>query len=133
MAGNAAEYAERGTLVFLNSPSLLVIVTWARHGAIMGDTFLIVDSIIDFSAGSKRIKLASVVACIGFFEVTRQLIRAWLRELIKAFFNDVGGARPDAKRHSFVRQGRFHIILYLMVPIAMIIVNEKLLRRIEEL
>ena len=99
----------------------------------MGDTFLIVDSIIDFSTGSKRIKLASVVARIGFFEVTRQLVRAWLRELIEAFFNDVGGARPDAKRDSFVRQGRLHIILYLMVPIAMFIVNEKLLRRIEEL
>ena len=99
----------------------------------MGDTFLIVDSIIDFSTGSKRIKLASVVARIGFFEVAWQLVRAWLRELIEAFFNDVGCARPDTKRHSFVRQGRLHIILYLMVPIAMFIVNEKLLRRIEEL
>ena len=99
----------------------------------MGDTFLIVDSIIDFSTCSKRIKLASVVARIGFFEVAWQLVRTWLRELIEVFFNDVGGARPDTERHSFARQGRLHIVLYLMVPIAMFIVNEKLFRRIEEL
>ena len=49
------------------------------------------------------------------------------------FLYDVWGARPDAKRDGLIRQSRLHIILYLMVPIVIIIVNEKLLRRIEEL
>ena len=133
MTRDAAEYAERGTLVLLDSLSLLVIVTWTGHGAIVRDTFFIVDSIIDFSTSSKRIKFALVLGCIGFFEIAWQFVCTWLREFVEAFSYDVGGARPDAKRDGLIRQSRLHIILYLMVPIVMIIVNEKLLRRIEEL
>ena len=100
---DAAEYAERGTLVLLDGSGLLVIGARAGQGAIMRDTFLIVDSIIDFSAGSKRIDLARVVRRIGFFEIAWQFVLAWLRELIEVFLYDVGGAWPDAKRDSFVR------------------------------
>ena len=61
---DAAEYTERGTLVLPNSLSLLVIVTWTGNRAIMRDTFLIVDSIIDFSASSKRIKFIAFLKVI---------------------------------------------------------------------
>ena len=103
---DAAEYTERGTLVLLNSLSLLVIVTWTGNRAIMRDTFLIVDSIIDFSASSKRVKFTLVLGCIWFFEIAWQFICTWLREFVEAFSYDVGSARPDAKRYGLICQSR---------------------------
>ena len=67
---DATEDAKRGTLILLDSLCLLIIMAWAGNGTIMRDTFLIVDSIIDFSSSSKRIKLASIIRRIWFFEVT---------------------------------------------------------------
>ena len=105
LARDAAEYAERGTLVLLDGLGFLVVGAWAGQGAIMGDAFLIVDSIINFPAGAERIELARVVRRIGFFEVAWKFVRARLRELVEVLLYDVGGTRPDPKRDSFVREG----------------------------
>lgn len=80
----SAKHGERLASVFLNRPSFLIVVAWARDGSIMWHPLLPINTIIGFARSAKRKLFACIIACLRFLEVARQL--AWLRELVEIFY-----------------------------------------------
>ena len=62
-------------------------MTWARYGMIVGDTLLVVDSVVGLSTRTEGEQASLIVRIFRFFKVTGQLVLPRIRELVIIFYD----------------------------------------------
>ena len=62
-------------------------MTWARYGMIVGDTLLVVDSVVGLSTRTEGEQASLIVSIFRFFKVTGQLVLPRIRELVIIFYD----------------------------------------------